>query len=299
MIHYSVLLKSIEKYLVIKKDANYLDGTLGRGGYTKMMATQNPSAKILAFDLDLEAIKYCKEYLKDYPNITYINDNYCNFTNYSNKKFDFIVLDLGVSSPQFDDASRGFSYRFDSRLDMRMNQNQSFSAYQLVNQYSLQQLTEIFKKYADEYRFAHKVAKNIIKHRSKKAIETTFELVEIIKEVIPMKEKLKKHPAKTFFQAIRIEVNDELASLEKMLEDASNSLEIGGRLVIVSFHSLEDKMVKYFFNNLGKEKVDKRIPISNSSLNFKVYKKETANQQELSENHRSHSAIMRVLERIK
>ena len=217
-------------------------------------------------------------------------------------KVDGILLDLGVSSPQFDEGERGFSYRFDAPLDMRMDQSKELTAKKIVNEYSIEELTRIFRDNGEE-RFAYQIAKKIDAQRKNKPIETTFELVDVIKASLPAKELAKKgHPAKQVFQALRIAANDDLGSLEKFLNDFPDLLNEKGRVVIITFHSLEDRLVKRRFNDLTKVKVDKRIVLLPEeieeapfvSLTRKAIK---ANEVELQENNRSHSALLRAIEK--
>ena len=221
------------------------------------------------------------------------------------EKVDGIMMDLGVSSPQFDDSQRGFSYRFDARLDMRMNQEQDLDAEKVVNTYSEQELTRILKEYGEE-RYAYAIAKAIVKKRNIQPIKTTFELVDVIKSALPAKELRKKgHPAKQTFQAIRIEVNNELGALQKGIEEALDLLDVNGRCAIITFHSLEDRIVKNTFKDYSSAPfVEPRIPLKVEQMeqaSFQLINRKPilATQEELDENHRSHSAKLRVIERIK
>ena len=299
MKHYSVMLNETITMLDVKPNGIYVDGTLGRGGHSLEILKRLDKGQLYVFDLDLTAIAEAKERLKDYDNVTYIHDNFANFANYfEDNSIDGIVLDLGVSSPQFDDESRGFSYRFDSHLDMRMNLEQKKSAYGVVNTYSKEELARVFKEYGEEP-FAYKIADKIVKERATKPIETTFELVEVIKSVLPAKVLAKKgHPAKQCFQALRIEVNGELDSLKQFLDTFKDKLKPDGTTCIITFHSLEDRLVKICFNELTKVKVDKRIALTPDQiekapfelLNHKVI---VASEDELNENSRSKSAKLR------
>ena len=215
-----------------------------------------------------------------------------------------MLLDLGVSSPQFDDGERGFSYRYDAPLDMRMDQSQQKNAYDVVNTYDYHELVRIFYQYGEE-RFAKQIARNIERQRAVKPIATTFELVEVIKASLPAKILNKKgHPAKKVFQAIRIEVNDELKEIETVLQDAMDMLAVGGRLCVISFQSLEDRIVKEAFHERSTpKKVDKRIPMLPQDIETAGYrlvnrKPITASEEELEENNRSHSAKLRIIERV-
>lgn len=302
MEHISVLKKEALELLDIKKDGVYIDGTLGRGGHSKEILKKLDKGHLYCFDLDIEAINSGEKNLKDYRNnLTIINDNFKNMFNYI-ENVDGILLDLGVSSPQFDDEQRGFSYRFNSKLDMRMDQKQEFSAYELVNTYDLNQLTRIFKEYGEE-KFAYKIAKNIIEYRQTKTIETTFELVDIVKNSKPNKVlKTKGHPAKQVFQAIRIEVNKELESLEYFLENFSKHLKKDAKVAIITFHSLEDRMVKRKFQELTKDLDDKRLILKESEIkkaDFELVNRKAivSDEDELKANSRAKSAKLRVIKR--
>lgn len=310
MKHYSVLLNECIEGLAIREDGIYVDGTLGRGGHSSEILKRIPRGHLYAFDRDITAIE------ESIPRLQSIGSNFtCIHSAFSNLKkemqnlnvegIDGMLLDLGVSSPQFDEADRGFSYRFDAPLDMRMDQSQELSAYTIVNTWSYEELVSIFYRYGEES-FAKQIARKIEQAREKKRIETTGELVEIIKSALPMKVLNKKgHPAKKTFQAIRIAVNDELGELETVLRDALDILHIGGRLCVISFQSLEDRIVKEIFTSYSKPKqIDKRIPILPQDMEEVSYrlinrKPIVANEEELSENNRSHSAKLRIIERIR
>jgi 16S rRNA (cytosine1402-N4)-methyltransferase len=231
-----------------------------------------------------------------------INGNFVSIRDILNKlnisRVDGILADIGVSSPMFDDVERGFSYHLDAKLDMRMNQQQKFSAYDLINKYDKDQFAELFRKYGEIYN-ASNVIKKIIEYRTKKPIETTLELVEIIKSGIPRQELFKdKHPARKYFQAIRIEVNNELVNLEKFLNVAAKLLNSHGCLSIITFHSLEDKIVKNKFNDLIASKIPKEIPIlKDDTIEYDLYNKNpiTATDSELEENKRARSAKLRTI----
>lgn len=310
MNHYSVLLQESIEGLKIKENGIYIDGTLGRGGHSSEILKLLPQGHLYAFDRDQSAID------ESTPRLLAIRTNFtCIHSNFSTLKeklhecgvhgFDGMVLDLGVSSPQFDEAQRGFSYRFDAPLDMRMDQSQSLSAYEVVNTYDFHELLSIFYRYGEDS-FSKQIARKIEQAREVKPIETTFELVDVIKSALPSKVLNKKgHPAKKTFQAIRIAVNDELGELQKVLEDAIEMLNVGGRLCIITFQSLEDRMVKEAFNKVSKPKqIDKRIPILPKDMEeapYKLINKKPilAQDEELEENNRSHSAKLRIIERIR
>ena len=300
--HYSVMKKEAIELLGIKENGIYVDGTLGRGGHSEEILKRIGDGKLYAFDLDEEAIKESKEFLNNDSRLHIFHNNFANMKECLDTKVDGILLDLGVSSPQFDEGERGFSYRFDAPLDMRMDQSKELTAKKIDNEYSIEELTRIFRDNGEE-RFAYQIAKKIDAQRKNKPIETTFELVDVIKASLPAKELAKKgHPAKQVFQALRIAANDELGSLEKFLNDFPDLLNEKGRVVIITFHSLEDRLVKRRFNDLTKVKVDKRIVLLPEeieeapfvSLTRKAIK---ANEVELQENNRSHSALLRAIEK--
>lgn len=308
MEHYSVLLKESLSLLNIQENKIYVDGTLGRAGHSSEILKQIKTGHLYCFDKDSDAIAKSQKHLsKISDKYTLIHSDFQNMKTELIKRgvngIDGLILDLGVSSPQFDEASRGFSYRFDARLDMRMDRNQSLDAYEVVNTYSFNQLIRIFKDYGEE-KFAKQIARKIEKERENKPIETTFELVEIIRASLPAKiVNSKGHPAKKIFQAIRIEVNDELQGLKKALDDIIPFINVGGRICVISFHSLEDRIVKEAFNVFAKSaKVDKRIPIMPQDIKEMPYrlisrKPILADEEELKKNKRSHSAKLRVIER--
>ncbi|MBR2067234.1 MAG: 16S rRNA (cytosine(1402)-N(4))-methyltransferase RsmH [Solobacterium sp.] len=309
MKHISVLLNESIDLLNVKEDGIYVDGTLGRGGHARKLISKLKNGHLYAFDKDATAIEESKTNLSDMlDKVTFIHDDFKNMAKHLEEfgiaSVDGIMLDLGVSSPQFDDETRGFSYRFDARLDMRMDQSQKKDALLVINSYSVDELTHIFKEYGEE-RFAYPIAKAIEKARKDKVIETTYELVDVIKSALPSRILHKKgHPAKQCFQALRIEVNDELRSLEEGLDVAINLLNIGGRIAVISFHSLEDRIVKTQFKKYSTAPfVDPKLPLPVSQMeqaSFQLVNKKPilASNEELEENNRAHSAKLRVLERI-
>lgn len=307
MEHYSVMKDECIELLNINENGIYVDATLGRAGHSSEILKRLENGQLFCFDLDDDAISKSDKVLASIgSNYHIFKSNYCFMkaclATQGVYSVDGILMDLGVSSPQFDEMGRGFSYRFDSRLDMRMDVNQTLDAHYVVNEYPYEKLVKIFFEYGEE-NFSKQIARNIEKQRSIKPIETTFELVEVIKKSLPAKVlNSKGHPAKKVFQAIRIEVNNELKSLEIAIENALNLLKVGGRLCVITFHSLEDRIVKQAFNQVSKKpKVDPRLPLLEEfSAIFKLINKNviTASVEELEQNNRSHSAKLRVIERV-
>lgn len=291
--HISVMPSEAIELLGIKEDGVYVDGTLGRGGHSKLILEKLKKGKLYCFDLDSQAIEESKRNLKDYTNVEFIHDNFKNINKYV-KAVDGILLDLGVSSPQFDEGERGFSYQYDGPLDMRMDKQAKLSAYEVVNSYSKEQLEKVLYEYGEE-RNARRIVAKIIENRP---IESTGQLVETIKSALPAKVLSKKgHPAKQTFQAIRIEVNHELDSLKAFLEGFDEILNEEGRVVIISFHSLEDRMVKKCFKRLSTVDDDKRIALRPEEVEKPRYRLlnrgKKADEQEIEINPRSKSAIIR------
>lgn len=300
--HKSVLLEESIKYLNIKDNSIIVDCTLGYGGHSSEILKRIPNGHLYSFDQDIEAINSSRERLdKIASNYTIINSNFVNIKDKLKENnvngVDGILYDLGVSSPQLDEDYRGFSFHKDARLDMRMNQNQELSAYTVVNEYSIDLLTEIIFKYGEE-KFARNIAKNIVKNRP---IDTTLKLVEVIKEAVPMKYKLNHHPARKTFQAIRIEVNNELEVFRKSLMDALDILNVGGRICVITFHSLEDRICKEIFKSVSTIKKElQNLPVIPKEYmpKYKVIKTINPSKEEVEKNKRSRSAKLRVLERI-
>lgn len=296
--HVSVMPERAIQLLDVKPDGIYVDGTLGRGGHSKLILEKLKNGKLYCFDLDEEAISKSREFLKAYDNVTFIHDNFMNMDRYVSH-VDGILLDLGVSSPQFDDADRGFSYRYDAPLDMRMNKEEPFTAADIVNSYSEEDLRKVLWNYGEE-RNAGRIAAKIVESRP---IETTGQLVEVIKSALPAKALSKKgHPAKQTFQALRIEVNHELDSLNQFLERFDRILNIDGRLVIITFHSLEDRMVKHCFKRLSSVEDDKRIALRPEEVKKADYvllnRGDKADEEEIESNHRAKSAIIRGIKKV-
>lgn len=299
MEHITVLLEKAIEQLNIKEDGIYVDCTLGGAGHSSLILSKLKSGHLYSFDQDDFAINIAKERLdKIGKNYTIIRSNFVNIKAELEKlgvtKVDGILYDLGVSSFQFDDAKRGFSYNSDAKLDMRMDSSKDFSAHDIVNKYSYDELVRIFYMYGEEP-FSKQIARKIIENRP---INTTLELVEVIKKALPQKVlNSKGHPAKRIFQALRIEVNDELKVFEKSLNDAINLLNIDGRVVVISFHSLEDRICKTIFKENSTINIPKGLPIINKELpKLELITKHpiTPSTDELENNNRAHSAKMRV-----
>ena len=306
--HVSVLLNEAIDALNIKKDGIYVDLTLGRGGHSSKILEKLTTGKLYCFDQDKEAIEQSRPRLeKISSNFEIIKSNFRNFKEELEKrgisKVDGILMDLGVSSPQFDNEERGFSYKGSARLDMRMDQEQSLDAYEVINNYSLNELCRIFREYGED-KYYYQIARKIVQNRIDSPIETTDELVDIIKSCKPQKELMKKgHPAKQIFQAIRIEVNDELGALKEALQKAIDMIDKNGRIVVISFHSLEDRIVKNMFNSVAKIKGD-RLNLYTLPDEIEKPKYELVNnkiivpsEKEMEVNSRSKSAKMRILTR--
>lgn len=295
--HIPVMLEEVIKSLEIKSDGIYVDLTLGRAGHSEAILKSIPNGKLIGFDKDIIAIE------ESHSRLIKINNNFklihSDFKNIKNEliklgieKVDGIIADLGVSSPQIDDASRGFSYSKNGFLDMRMNQSQSLKAWDIVNKWSFEQLVDIFKNNAD-VKLPNRIANAIIENRP---IDTTNQLCDVIKLSLPAKIVRAKNPAKTVFQAIRIAVNNELDSIEHALTDAMFFLKKGSVLSIITFHSIEDRIVKNFFKKLIKSNIDPKLPIQE----IKHYEAKTIkpSEIEIKNNSRSRSAKLRILKKI-
>ena len=308
MKHKSVLLYESVEGLNIKKDGIYVDATLGYGGHSLEILKRINEGFLFAFDQDSEAIEYSRERLKKYDNYKIIKSNFANMKECMHEmgvyKVDGILFDIGVSSMQLDEDYRGFSYHNDARLDMRMDTDSSFSAYELVNQYSYQELVRVLRDYGEE-KFAKNIARHIVARRQEKPIETTEELNDIIKAAIPAKVRATGgHPSKRTYQAIRIELNHELEVLNNSLDDMIDLLLPGGRLCVITFHSLEDRMVKTIFKrNENPCTCPPNFPVCTCGKKSKgsmiTRKPVVPGDQELEENPRSKSSKLRVFEKIK
>jgi 16S rRNA (cytosine1402-N4)-methyltransferase len=308
--HITVLLHEAIDQLNVKSTGTYVDATLGGGGHSKLLASRLTTGKLYSFDQDVTAIKYNQEHLADEVaagKISFIQTNFANLQDALNERgvyeIDGIVYDLGVSSPQFDDGQRGFSYNYDAPLDMRMDQSQVLTARTVVNEWEFNDLMRIFSRYGEE-KFAKQIARAIEKKRAVRPIETTFELVEIIKSAIPAPaRRTGGHPAKRTFQAIRIAVNNELGVVEESLAQALNMLAVGGRISVITFHSLEDRLVKTMFKEkTAFPEVPAGLPIIPDELqpDYRLVTRKPIlpSDDEMANNHRAHSAKLRVIERL-
>lgn len=310
--HVTVLLNEAVAGLNVRPDGTYVDATLGGGGHSAAILSQLTTGQLYSFDQDQTAIKYNQQHLKEFIDdgrSVLIEDNFRNLRTALLKSgvkgVDGIVYDLGVSSPQFDDAQRGFSYKLNAPLDMRMNQQQALSAMNVVNEWPYERLVKILYRYGEE-RFAKQIARKIERRRKNKPIRTTFELVDVIKEAIPAAARRHGgHPAKKTFQAIRIAVNDELGALEDSLEQAFELLNVGGRISVITFQSLEDRLVKTMFREQVSlaDELPPGLPVIPPEMQpkFKLINKKPIlpSQEELVNNHRAHSAKLRIIEKIK
>ena len=300
--HISVLFEETIDSLNIKKDGLYVDCTCGGAGHSRAILEHIPDGVLVAVDRDPDAIKVITERIGNLPQVEIVNNNFSNIKDILNgRQADGILADLGVSSFQLDTPERGFSFHHDAPLDMRMSKTGK-SAFDVVNGYSEQELANIITRYGEE-RFARSIAKNIVKSRNQKNIETTLELAEIIKDSVPAKYRRDGHPARKTFQAIRIEVNDELSMLGQAVDDMFHSLKIGGRLSIITFHSLEDRTVKEKFREFSQGcTCPKEFPVcvcGKTPEGKIIHKGLSAKQSELDMNNRSRSAKLRTIERLR
>lgn len=308
--HISVMLNETIDYLNIKEDGVYVDCTLGGAGHALYLLNQlSDEGRLIAIDQDLTAIENAKDVLKEHLHkVTFIHSNFRELTQILNElnieKVDGIYYDLGVSSPQLDVPERGFSYHHDAKLDMRMDQTQSLSAYEVVNEWPYEALVKIFYRYGEE-KFSKQIARRIEANREKQPIETTLELVEVIKEGIPAKARRKGgHPAKRVFQAIRIAVNDELSAFEDSIEQAIELVKVNGRISVITFHSLEDRLCKQMFQEYEKgPDVSRGLPVIPEAYTPKLKrvnrKPITATDEDLDDNNRARSAKLRIAEILK
>jgi len=308
-VHKPVLFDECMENLNIKADGIYVDGTLGGAGHSLGIAKSlNKNGTLIGIDRDVEALAVSKQRLAEVnPKVILVNDNHKNIKSILEDlgiyKADGILLDLGVSSYQLDNKDRGFSYRFDAPLDMRMNTNDKMTAKTVVNECTKEELIKIFRDYGEE-KWSARIAEFIVAEREKKPIETTFELVDIIKAAVPAGAREEKgHPAKRVFQAIRIYVNEEISELENAVRNAIDSLNVGGRLCIITFHSLEDRIVKEVFNEEAKSCIcppDFPTCVCGKKSRIKLVNRKPIlpTDEELEINLRAHSAKLRVAEKI-
>lgn len=306
--HKPVLLQESIDYLNCKKGGIYIDGTLGRGGHSEeILKNLQGSGRLIAIDRDLKAIETVREKLKDYKNLELIHNNYTNIPdiieNLKLDKVDGMLFDIGVSSPQLDNPERGFSYNYNAPLDMRMNQDQGLTAAEIVNRYSGDELNKIIKEYGEE-KWASRIASFIVDFRQNKPIETTFDLIDIIKAAIPASARRSGgHPARRTFQALRIATNNELNQLKDMIESVIPFLRPKGRICIISFHSLEDRIVKHEYRKLAKKCVcppDFPICVCDKKAQVRVITRKpvTPSKEELEDNPRARSAKLRAAEKL-
>lgn len=309
--HVTVLLSETVDMLAVKPDGIYVDATLGGAGHSAYLLSQlGPTGHLYCFDQDQKAIDNARIRLADdvkKGRVTFIKSNFRHLkaalAEYGVSEIDGIIYDLGVSSPQLDERERGFSYKQDAPLDMRMNREANLTAYDVVNNYSYQELVRIFFKYGED-KFSKQVARHIEQSRLVKPIATTTELAEIIKSSKPAKELKKKgHPAKQIFQAIRIEVNDELGAADESLQQALDMLAVDGRISVITFHSLEDRLTKQLFKEASHVDLPKGLPYIPDELLPKcelvTRKPILPTEEELAQNNRAHSAKLRVIKKIR
>ncbi|WP_308888862.1 16S rRNA (cytosine(1402)-N(4))-methyltransferase RsmH [Weissella confusa] len=309
--HVTVLLNEAIDNLNVKPDGTYVDATLGGGGHSQLLASRLTTGKLWSFDQDITAINYNKEHLATElaeGKVAFLQNNFRNLRDALAEvgvtEIDGIVYDLGVSSPQFDDGQRGFSYNYDAPLDMRMNQSQELTARTVVNEWDFHDLLRILSRYGEE-KFAKQIARAIERQREIQPIETTFELVEVIKSAIPAAaRRTGGHPAKRSFQAIRIAVNDELGVVEESLAQALDMLKVGGRISVITFHSLEDRLVKTMFKEkTAVPELPAGLPIIPDEMqpDYKLVTRKPIlpSEEEMANNHRAHSAKLRVIERLR
>lgn len=308
--HTPVLLNECINGLNIVSDGIYVDCTLGGAGHSSHIASKlNDKGRLVGIDQDADAIKAAGERLAGFKNVRYVRDNFSNIKNIAEnlglgqESINGFLLDLGVSSHQLDEADRGFSYNHNAPLDMRMDQRRPLSAYVVVNEYTKEELTRIIKDYGEE-RWAKRIAEFIINERKIKPIETTFELVSVIKKAVPKGARADgPHPAKRTFQAIRIEVNNELGILENTINDMADLLKTGGRICVITFHSLEDRIIKNVFRNLENPCTCPRdfpVCVCGKKPKVKVITRKPIlpGEEELLNNRRAHSAKLRIAEKI-
>lgn len=302
-LHFPVMLSECIEMLNIKPGGIYIDGTFGRGGHSREIARRISNGRLICIDRDMSAIEYGRETFSEFDNVEFIKGDFCDIPDLVSEKVDGILLDLGVSSPQLDEAERGFSYMSDGPLDMRMDRTQSLTARDIVNGRSFAEIRRILSEYGEE-RYSSKIAAAIVREREKCEITSTAHLVDIIKSAMPAAAlREKQHPAKRSFQGLRIAVNDELGEIEKFLLSLPQMLKTGGRAVIITFHSLEDRIVKHAFRTAEKPCICPpsipvcvcgKVPVLKVISNKPILPSE----DEISKNPRSRSAKVRVAERL-
>ncbi|WP_427338490.1 16S rRNA (cytosine(1402)-N(4))-methyltransferase RsmH [Caloranaerobacter sp. DY30410] len=306
--HVSVLLNEVIEGLNIRENGIYVDGTIGGAGHSKEIVKKLKNGRLIGIDQDINAIYKAEEELEQYiEKVTLVHDNFSNISNILSRlninAIDGVLLDLGVSSHQLDVAERGFSYKKDAFLDMRMDRSKDFSAWDVVNKYSEDELAKIIREYGEE-RWASRIAKFIVEYRKNNTIDTTGQLVEIIKKAIPKgARKDGPHPAKRTFQAIRIEVNNELGILKQTIKDIVKVLNKGGRICIITFHSLEDRIVKETFKELSLDCIcPPELPVCmcDKKRELKIITKKPIlpSDEEISGNPRARSAKLRIAEKV-
>lgn len=302
-LHFPVMLNECLDMLDVKPDGLYIDGTFGRGGHSMEIAKRLTTGRLICIDRDSTAIEYGREKFAGFENVEFIKGDFCDIPSLVLEKADGILLDLGVSSPQLDEAERGFSYMADGPLDMRMDRESSLTARDIVNKRSFEELRRILSEYGEE-RYAGKIASAIVREREKYEITTTSQLVEIIRSAMPAAAlREKQHPAKRSFQGLRIAVNDELGEIEKFLEALPDMLKSGGRAVIITFHSLEDRLVKHAFRKAEKPcTCPPSLPVcvcgKVPTLKCVSNKPILPSEEEVEKNPRSRSAKVRVAQRL-
>lgn len=302
-LHFPVMLFECIEMLDIKPDGTYIDGTFGRGGHSREIARRIPGGRLICIDRDISAIEYGRETFSEFNNVEFIKGDFCDIPDLVSEKVDGILLDLGVSSPQLDEAGRGFSYMADGPLDMRMDRAQTLTARDIVNRASFEEIRRILSEYGEE-RYSSKIASAIVREREKCELTSTSQLVEIIKSAMPAAAlREKQHPAKRSFQGLRIAVNDELGEIERFLSSLPQMLKAGGRAVIITFHSLEDRLVKRAFRTAEKPcTCPASIPVcvcgKVPTLKVISNKPILPSEDEISKNPRSRSAKVRVAERL-
>lgn len=306
--HVSVLRDEAINGLNIKENGIYVDCTLGGAGHSyEILKKLNNTGMLIGIDQDRDALNAAQNKLKEFKNVKYVHDNFHNIKDILDSldidKVDGVLMDLGVSSYQLDEPERGFSYMHDAPLDMRMDRERDFSAYNVVNEYDKESLYRVIRDYGEE-RFANRIAESIVKRRSEKPIETTFELVDIIRACIPSRfRRVGSHPAKKTFQAIRIEVNSELRILDGAIEDSVNKLNKDGRIAIITFHSLEDRIVKLKYRKLENPcTCPKEFPVcvcgKKPVVKIITRKGIRPSEDEMLSNPRSKSATLRIAEKL-